>query len=87
MKTERQLSNTTTKLQLKAKELVENNNMWNDEMASVVAVSEVAVNIRLAENGENTRVTEKKVNVSFIYAISSDANYIVLSHCCSFSFT
>jgi hypothetical protein len=87
-KTERQLSNTTTKLQLKEKELVVNNNMWNDEMASVVAASEVAVDIRLAErDGENTRAAEKKVKVSFIYAISSDANYIVLSHCCSFSFT
>ena len=88
MKTKRQLSNTTTKLQLKAKELVENNNTWNDEMASVVAASEVAVDICPAErDGENTRATELEVKVSFIYAISADASYIILSHCCSFSFT
>ena len=86
-KTERQLSETRTKLQLKDKQLVENNNMLNDEMALVVADYEVGVDIRLAERDvENTRATEKKVKVSLIDAISSDANYIILSRRCSFSF-
>ena len=79
-KTQGQLGTTTTKLQSKDKELVENNIMWNEEVASVVAASQAALDMKLAKRDrEHTRGTEKKVKVSLVYAINSNATHTILS--------
>ena len=71
-KMELQLSRTTSKLQSKDKQ-------WNDEMASVVAASQVA------SDDKHAWAMEKKVKVRLIFAIASNVNCTLFSHCCSFS--
>jgi hypothetical protein len=79
-KTELQLSCTTSKLRLKDKQ-------WNDEMASVVAASQVASDMRVAKRDDkHAQAMEKKVKVRLIFAIlACNVNCTLFSHCCSSS--